>query len=234
MEGSQDDARPWPPRLPWMVTGLGGVAAVVGCLLPWLVADLGRISILVQSATRTIRANAWDADVYGKVAVLGAVAIVVATLLIALGPRRLRNVFGLLAIVAGAVVTAFAIFEMTTKAARVDHVIRDAFGASSGRTLSDPEFSRLKDILSRLGFSVSLGFGVYLAALGGVAAIVGGAMAAMERRPPVPRTGGFDAAPAAPAPPAPPAPAPPAPEAPPPPRNGPEPPAQPGVDTLPG
>jgi hypothetical protein len=176
-----------------VVAVLGGVAAAIGCLLPWIVADFGRIAILIRSPTRTISANAWSSDVYGKTAVIAAIALVVAAVLVAFGPARRRYAFGVVAVIGGAIVLSAAIFELLTKGARVDHLLRETFESSTGKAIADVEFVRLKDVLARLGFSVSLGVGVYLAGLGGIAGIVGGAMAARERRPRAAGgTGGFD------------------------------------------
>jgi hypothetical protein len=180
----------------WILAGVGGIVAVVGCLLPWLNINLGSFAILITVPQKTLSPNAWGVDTYGKVATVASVLVVLGAVgMVASTSNRTRDVFGLQAAITGAIVAFVAIFEVLSKGARVDHLLRGSFSAAVGRPISDAQFDRIKVLLDRLGFHVSAGVGMYLAIVGGALGVAGGLLAARDRRarrPPVePGTGGF-------------------------------------------
>jgi hypothetical protein len=168
----------------WALAAAGGIVALIGCLLPWIVLDFGRIAILVQSPTRSLSANAWSLDGLGKTALICSIVLLVAAVLVAAGQAGgARSALGVVIVVTGSIIGLVAIFEMARKGSYVDNLLRDSFSSRLHRTISDVEFARLKVVLDRLGFSVSFGVGLYLAAIGGILGVVGGVLTLAGRTP---------------------------------------------------
>jgi hypothetical protein len=159
----------------------GGLVATVGVLLPWVKVDYGSAVLLVH-ATRVNSYGAWRLGAYGRIALVGAVALIVIGVLLAMpAGRQNRGRLGLMAVGAGALVLSIAVLEIVLKRSRVDHLLRVEFGVPFGRLLTAAELARVKAALDSLGFSISLGLGIFLAALGGVLGVAGGILMAGPR-----------------------------------------------------
>ena len=165
----------------WALVVAGGLVATLGALLPWVKVDYGS-AVLIRLATRTSSYSAWRLGTYGGLALVGAVVLLIAGILLATpAVRQHRGRFGLLAVGAGAVVLFIAVLEIVMKRSRVDHLLRVEFGIPFGRLLTDAELVRVKAALDSLGFSISLGLGIFLASIGGILGVIGGIMTAGTR-----------------------------------------------------
>jgi hypothetical protein len=173
--------RPVSDATAWGLVVAGGLVATVGALLPWVKVDYGS-AVLIRLATRESSYSAWRLGIYGGLALVGAVLLLIAGIMLALPPvRRHRGHFGLLAVGAGAVVLFIAVLEIVMKRSRVDHLLRVEFGIPFGRLLTEAELVRVKAALDSLGFSISLGLGIFLAPIGGILGVAGGIMTAGTR-----------------------------------------------------
>jgi hypothetical protein len=165
----------------WALVSAGGLVATVGALLPWVRVDYGS-AVLLRRATRVNSYGAWRLGAYGRIALAGAVALtVIGVLAVVPAGRQNRGRLGLVAVGAGAVVLSIAVLEMILKGSRVDHLLRVEFGVPFGRLLTAAELARVKTALDSLGFSIALGLGIFLAALGGVLGVAGGMLTARTR-----------------------------------------------------
>jgi hypothetical protein len=162
----------------WALVVVGGLVATLGALLPWVKVDYGS-AVLIRLATRTSSYSAARLGVYGGLALVGAVVLLIAGILLAVpAVRPHRGRLGLLAVGGGAVVLFIAVLEIVMKRSRVDHLLRVEFGILVGRLLTDAELVRVKTALESLGFSISLGLGIFLAPIGGILGVIGGVMTA--------------------------------------------------------
>jgi hypothetical protein len=165
----------------WSLVVAGGVAATLGALLPWVKVDYGSAA-LIRLVTRVRSYSAWRLGTYGQLALVGAIVLLIAGILLAVpAVRQHRGRFGLLAVGAGALVLFVAVLEIVMKRSRVDHLLRVEFGTPFGRLLTDAELVRVKAALDSLGFSISLGLGIFLAPIGGMLGVIGGIMTAGTR-----------------------------------------------------
>lgn len=165
-----------------ILTAIGGVALAVGSVLTWAKVSLDLKafadalgvdeSALAGAVGQTSKSFAGTSGNDGKIALAcGVVAIVVAVA--AYMKRELWMTLGVLSIVAGLVGGGLALYDIGRKGA----VISDAKSAAAPSLTAagvDP------GILDNV-FKVTLEIGIWLAAAGGVVAILGGLMLIMKR-----------------------------------------------------
>jgi hypothetical protein len=137
----------------------GGIVAIVGVPLAW-------ISMTVMNETESVNGTD-DGLIGGRIAlVLGIVVVVLAAawiLKVKVPSIAGLSTLALLTAVAGALIVVIVVLVYFTK------------------ILSDASFVDTADMAKKAGGSASLGVGVFLDALGGILAVVGGVWALLKK-----------------------------------------------------
>jgi hypothetical protein len=161
-----------------IVAIVGGAALAIGAFLTWATAsiDVPALASLLGVDESTLSGafdqtsksiSGLDADADGKWALAMGIIVVVLALIYLLRARA-RVAVGVLIILAGLAGGGIALYDITT----VDDAKQDAIAQV------EPELQAAGIDTSTLGdiFDISLGVGIWVCALGGLVAILGGAM----------------------------------------------------------
>jgi hypothetical protein len=167
------------PTLPMVLGIVGGVVIGIGSFLNWATASVNWDAITKATginppaeirAQGTVSISGWDVGTGKWMLVIGVVVVIASALLIF---EKSAQAVALVVIFGGAVGGSMAVYE-----------------ATAGKTQRLQDFAgefavALRGSLSQY-FSVSIGIGIRLCALGGVLAILGGVLAMSRRGPAVP------------------------------------------------
>jgi hypothetical protein len=140
--------------VPAIVAGVGGVLAIVGVPLAWASAKIG--------GETTPDITGLDADLNG-----GKVALVLGILVVAVVAAGILNITipqpgAILAVLGALILVVIALVYFTSM-------------------LGKASFKDTSDLISAAGGTFSFGIGIILEVVGGVLALVGGAMIAMKK-----------------------------------------------------
>jgi hypothetical protein len=151
------------------IIGLGGALMVFGSTITWIRYAFARPVLDVLSQSRLGVAGS-----AGRITLACGAAVVALVPVMVLAEARWRRGLAIAVVALGLAGAALAGANLATKDEQVYHSIREGIGRTTGHSLTDPEFARLKEHLLATGFLVSLGPGIYLVMAGGLLALAGG------------------------------------------------------------
>ncbi len=170
-----------PPVAASAVAALGGIVMIVGSFMVWAKVDFGKLSQF-GGPTGGASVNGLDAD--GKLTLAcGIVLVVAAAVLLTRAGRGIAKAMAILALVAGLLGGAIALYDITQKDKQIDDAYRQGIQEQTGKPATDQQLQELKDLLDRLGVKTSLGVGIYVTALGGLVGLIGGIMGLAAKTP---------------------------------------------------
>jgi hypothetical protein len=151
------------------IIGLGGALMVFGSTVTWIRYAFAQPVLDVLSQSRLgVAGNA------GRITLACGAAVVAMVPAMVLAEARWRRGLAVAVVALGLAGAALAGANLATKDEQVYHSIREGISRTTGHSLTDPEFVRLKAHLLATGFLVSLGPGIYLVMAGGLLALAGG------------------------------------------------------------
>jgi hypothetical protein len=206
----------------------GGALLIIGSILPWAKVSfdvekfaslLGVDPSVIQDAASSQNIGGLDAD--GTITLIaGIVVLVCAGIFLA---KRANTALGVLILLGGLAGAGVALFDIVSKDRQLNDALAEAGPALQSAGVSLDDFKQV--------FDVSFSIGIYVCVVGGILALIGGAMALMAKSEPMAAVaadpgsgmggGGFGASTPAPAAPTPPPSAIPPSAPPPPPPEGP-------------
>lgn len=161
---------------------VGGALLVIGSILPWAKVSfdvekfaslLGVEPSVIQDAASSQNIGGLDAD--GKITLIaGIIVLVCAGIFLA---KRANTALGVLIVLGGLAGAGVALYDIMSK----DRQLNDAL-AEAGPTLQSAGVSL--DAFKQV-FNVSFSIGIYVCVVGGVLALIGGAMALMAKSEPM-------------------------------------------------
>jgi hypothetical protein len=160
------------PPLPAILTIGGGLIAVVGSFLPWAKVSVNLSQFGAANFSESV--GGLEAD--------GWFTLIAGLVLIAIGIAAYRKMassgtaLGVIGIIAGLAAAGTAIYDITS----IESATTDDFAnAASGTAGASAE--QLRQFIEQLDLQVSLQIGIILAAIGGLAGLVGAVMILMRR-----------------------------------------------------
>lgn len=157
------------PTAPVAVAALGGILAIVGTLLSWITVKIE----LGEAGSQSFSANGLKTS-DGKIAIVAAIILLIAAGGMRAGKTKgARRGLAILAVIAGLAAGGVAILNIATAERQKSDALDEAsaqIASSTGLTAADVR-TELEKVTT-----ISLAFGIYITAAGGVIGLIGGIM----------------------------------------------------------
>jgi len=179
------------PPLPALLTGIGGLVTVVAALLPWhaLSVQPSFLQGLTQGALFT-QDVAGTQGTDGKIALIGGIVLIVAAVVMLMGPsERVYRTMAIVAIAVAGIVAAIVLVDIVGGKSIFKSFFRSSvrsFASKNTGGLLTPSNSQIDELRNLLGVTLELKAGIIVALIADLVALVGGVLAlTMKRRPAV-------------------------------------------------
>ncbi len=175
--------------LPILLTGIGGLVTTLAALLPWhaLSVQPSFLSGFTQGALFTQNVPGTQGT-DGKIALIGGIVLIVAAIVMWMGPsERVYRTMAIVAIVVAGVVAAIVLVDIVGGKSIFKSFFRSSvrsFASNKTGGLLTPSNSQIDELRNLLGVTLEIKAGIIIAFIADLVALVGGVLALMSKRRP--------------------------------------------------